>query len=399
MTKLPAPRAARELLTASDIVRRRLHGLGLDSPRFEHPAEVVRALGAMQSQDHGSAKWSVAQRTRRPSQEDFDSAFAAGEILRTHILRPTWHFVVPEDIRWMQMLTAPRVKPTLLGYCRRSGLDQTLLDQCSFLVAETLADGTHLTRKELGAVFARAGIMLTAQATGFALMHAELDCLICSGAMKGPWHTYALLELRAPAAATLDRNEALGELTRRYFTGHGPATVKDFVWWSSLTTADAKRGLDVARNALDRAEVDGEMYWFREPSSRGSEHAARTGDGHRKPGTRSQKRATAHLLQSFDELIVGYAESKYLLDPSGVARASRADQGIYAPSVIFNGRLAGSWKRSVEDEEVTIELSLYRRLSGREVAALQEAAQTYATFLGASAASVNAAAGHDELKR
>jgi hypothetical protein len=267
------------------IARWRMHNLRLSGASLESPEEVVHRPGAVQSQDYGPAKWSVAERTTGVSDAAMDLALADGTILRTHVLRPTWHFVLPLDIGWMLELTAPRVRALTGYYYRQLGLDDSVLDRCNALLASALQGGGQPSRKELRAILGNAGVVLDASRFSFVLMNAELRGIICSGALKGKQHTYALLEEPAPRARSLTKEEALAELTLRYFTSHGPATLKDFRWWSSLLAADIRKGLEMVGSHLEHEVVDGLGYWFVTSSP-----------------TPKAARPTVQLLQGYDPL-------------------------------------------------------------------------------------------------
>ncbi|MBA2457948.1 MAG: winged helix DNA-binding domain-containing protein, partial [Gemmatimonadales bacterium] len=223
-----------------DLLRQRLYTQRLSGPPLERPEDVVRLLGAVQSQDYPGAKWSLGQRVRNGTDAAVDEAFSSGRILRTHILRPTWHFVAPDDIRWMLQLSAPRVQALNAHRYRQLELDQALLRRSAALFARALESGNHLTRTELAAVLSRGRIAAAGARLAHAVMHAELEGVICSGALRGKRHTYALLEERASLARILARDEAVAELTHRFFSGHGPATPAHCAWWSGLRAADVR---------------------------------------------------------------------------------------------------------------------------------------------------------------
>ena len=253
-------------MTALDIAQQRLHNQRLVGAPFARPDEVVRWLGAVQAQEYPGAAWGIAQRTSGLSQPAIDQAFADGTILRTHAMRPTWHFVTPADIRWILALTTPRVHALNASYYRKLELDGSVLARSATVLTNALQGGRHLTRSELTTALEQAGIIRPTDdrlRLTYLVMHAELEGLICSGAMRGKQHTYALLDERVPATRTLEREEALAELTRRYFSSHGPATIKDFAWWSGLSTSDVKVGLELNTSQLETARVDGQAYWFR----------------------------------------------------------------------------------------------------------------------------------------
>ncbi|MEV0460937.1 winged helix DNA-binding domain-containing protein [Catellatospora methionotrophica] len=343
----------------------RMRNLGLHAATDATPQGVVGRLGAVQSQDYGPATWSVGERISGAREDLVYGAFADGALLRTHVLRPTWHFVTPDDICWMLALTGPRVHQLNAYYYRQLGLDEQLRGRCSGLLSEALA-GTQLTRKELTALFQAAGIGTEGFRMAYILMHAELEGLICSGAMKGKQHTYALLADRAPQARTLEPDEALAELTLRYFSSHGPATVKDFRWWSSLTQAEIRRGIGLVGDRLDSLTVDGLTYWFAgEP-----------------PRTPAPDGPVAHLLQGYDEYLVGYTESKHLLDLGGVGDGQRWDRPVFNGVLIIDSQVAGHWKRTVGRTGVAIEILVYAPLDPGRSAAVQAAADHHGRFLG-----------------
>jgi hypothetical protein len=342
-----------------------MHSQRLSGRPFGTPAQAVQWFGAIQSQDYGPAKWSVGERVGRVRDRDLDRAFDDGEILRTHVLRPTWHFVVPADIRWMLDLSAPKVHALNAYYYRQLGLDDAALKESEALLVAALRGGNRLTRKELAAMFSRADIATAGFRLAYILMSAELNGVICSGGLSGKQQTYALLDDRAPQTVRLTRDEALAELTLRYFTSHGPATAKDFSWWSSLTLTDIRRGLALVGEKLESDVVDGIPFWFA---------ASAPGAGEPSP--------TVHLLQAYDECTVGYSESKYLLDISGTARAQPPAQGVFNHVILLDSQLVGRWKRTIKKDAVTIEAALFTPFNDAQTEALQVAADKHGAFLG-----------------
>ena len=272
-----------------EVAHRRLHNQHLSGPPLPDPAAVVRHLGASQAQEYAMAKWSLGQRSAGADDAAVQAALDAGTILRTHALRPTWHFVAPEDVRWIQALTGPRVRQISRYYERRSGIDDDLVARATAVMAGALRGGNHLTRPSCRTRWRVAGIEATGNRLAYLVMAAELAAVIVNGVLRGKQHTYALLDERVPPTPALDPDEALAELTRRYFTSHGPATVKDFAWWSSLTLTQIRRGLALVGDALVSDEVDGRTYWFAPAAAP-------------PPGPV----ATAHVLQGYDEYGVAY---------------------------------------------------------------------------------------------
>jgi hypothetical protein len=352
-------------MKSRDIVRQRMYNQHLWGAPLESPQVVVKWLVAVQSQEYPVAKWSVAQRADGVTEAAMERAFADGAILRTHILRPTWHFVSPEDIRWMLRLTAPRVHTLNAHYYRNWELDDKLFARANALIVKALRDCGPLTRKELAATLDRAGISASGPRLGYILMQAELEALVCSGARQGKQQTYALLDDRAPQAESLDRDEAVAELTGRYFTSHGPATLKDYLWWSSLTAADGRTGLDAVRSKLEHEVVDGRTYWFA-ASSPGAKAALKVID----------------LVQGYDECIVSYSESKDVLFGLLAVDAIPDGSVAFTHAVLLNGQLIGHWRPVHERHSVVVKTFLHRPLDRLEARALDAAVERYGRFMG-----------------
>ena len=255
-------------MNQSDIPHLRLRNQRLSGAALSAPEEVVGWLGAVQAQDYAGAKWALRLRMRSGTGDQTDQALAQGSILRTHLLRPTWHFVTPADIRWLLALTAPRIQAGNATMYRQQGLDAAILQRSQTVLGKALEGGNQLTRAELRLALENAGIV-----TGeglrlvYILMCAELVGVLCSGGRRGKQFTYALLDERVPPVRVLARPEALVELTWRYFQSRGPATLHDYAKWSGLTLADARSGLEEVKDRLVQAEVDGQVYWLPESNA------------------------------------------------------------------------------------------------------------------------------------
>lgn len=347
-------------LDARQLTRWRLRSLGLSGPPRSRPVDVAAHLLAVQSQDHGPSCWAIGQRTRRPAAADVDRAFERGELLRVHVLRPTWHTVAADDVRWLVALTAPRVHLINAGPHREEGLLPELLGRAVNVVSAALADGRPRTRPEVGALLADAGIEASTRRLSYVMMHLELVGLVCSGPLRGVHHTYALVADRAPGARDLDREEALAELARRYATSHGPVTPHDLATWSSLTLEDARRGLDAA--ALTEVDVEGVAHWH--PPSQSLPRASST------PRWR--------LLQLYDELVVGYRHSGHVLGSEArmLAQKRAEPQAI----VMRDEQVVGRWRRTlVGVDGVRVEVLLR---GAPPEPGLTEAVAAHAAFLG-----------------
>src|SRR2546425_5265540 len=347
-----------------DITRRRLHNQHITRRTLETPQALVEWLGAVQAQDFAAAKWALGLRLHGVTDDNIEQAFTDGAILRTHVMRPTWHFVSPADIRWLLALTAPRVRAASAYYNRKLDLDDVVFRCTHAVLANALQGGKQLTRDELASALQQAGIATDGeQRVTHIVMRAELDGVICSGARRGKQFTYALLAERAPQARTLDRDEALAELTMRYFTSHGPATIQDFVWWSGLTVADARAGLAMVTSCLLHETIGGQTYWF-PPSTPPAQDLA----------------PMAYLLPNYDEYTVGYTDRSAIFD---ALHTNKLDprSGLLTNTMVLDGQVVGTWKRTLKKNAVIIEANPFTPLSNTETRAFAASANRFGAFL------------------
>jgi hypothetical protein len=348
---------------AMDVLRQRLRTQRLVGPPFARPEDALDWLVAVQSQDYAGAKWAIAQRTSTATSAALDRLFDAGTILRTHVMRPTWHFVRPADIRWLLALTAPRVRAILAHDDAALELSPAVRARCSGLLERALRDGQSLTRAEITALLGKQGIRCEGRRLAHLLAHLELDALICSGPRRGKQFTYALLEERAGPAKALPRDEALTLLVRRFFTGHGPATVRDCAWWSGLRMADVKVGIEAARPRLEQVAVDGTTHWFAE-------------------WTEGRSRSPlAHLLPNYDEYLIAYVDRGALVDPGLGPKAD--PRLVFSNVVMVDGRAVGTWRRGAGKDVARVETLLRRALDRTREDAVHAAVRRYGRFMGA----------------
>jgi hypothetical protein len=353
------------------IAHHRLRNQRLTGPPFSTPEDVVRWLTAVQSQDYGGAKWAIGQRVDGVDEGQIDALFNQGKILRTHVMRPTWHFVMPADIRWMLKLTAPRVNTASAYYYRKLELNDVVFRRSNAAITKALRDGKQLTRAELATALKRAGVDANGLRLAYLMLRAELDAVICSGALRGKQFTYALLDERVRKCGTLERDEALAELTRRYFTSHGPALMRDFAWWSGLTMTDVKAGIDMTSPQLDHETLDGKTYWFGELGT-----------------TAKTKPAAIHLLPNYDEYLIAYKDRSASFDSSLQKQLSPNNNLLNANIVVLNGRVIGGWRRTIEKKEVTVNAYFLFKPNQAVKGALRLAAERYGQFTGKSASLV-----------
>jgi hypothetical protein len=354
-------------MNTSEVARLRLHNQGIASPQPENPSDVVRRLGAMQAQDYLGSLWALGLRVKQAREAEVERAVEERSIVRTWPLRGTLHFVAAEDVRWMLALSCGRTVARAAGRYRQLGLDEATFAKSMRVLARALEGGRRSTRAELAAALERRGVATGGQRLIHILNRSSLEGLTCYAARRGKQFTFALLDEWVPQGRHLPREEALAELAARYFASRGPATLQDFVWWSGMTTADARAGLEAAKHRLRREALDGQTYWLSssEPASKDATQAA-------------------HLLPAFDEYAVAYKDRAAVLHPSH-ARRPDAATAILNPTVVVDGRAVGTWKRTLKSGSVLIETSLWATLKRAERRAVEAAAQRYGEFLGVTA--------------
>ena len=351
--------------TSSELLSERLRNQHLTRPERQKPAQVVAWFGAMQAQDFPAAKWAVGLRSPGSNSTDIEQAFNDGAILRTHLLRPTWHFVTPADIRWMLALSAPRVHAANAYYYKQSGLDAKMFARGCAMMHRVLDDGEPMTRAELAVALRRAKVPADGLKLAYIMMHAELEGVITSGPRRGKQFTYALLDQRAPAAKPLDRRDAIAELAKRYFVSHGPATVRDFVWWSGLTVKEAELGIEAVKPKLQQEAIDGRTHWSAK---------ARV--------TAASKGCSGLLLPNYDEYLIAYKDRGAVVEDARAANIVARSGGAYPHHLVIDGRLVGSWARTLKENSVVIEVAPYRKLTPAQTRAVMSAADCYGDFLG-----------------
>jgi hypothetical protein len=328
---------------------------GLKPVTYDTPEAVVRALGAVQAQDYLGAAWALALRAKGLTLTGVDRALAEGRIIRTHVLRPTWHFVAPEDLRWMLALTGPRVRRLMRTYDARLELDAKVYAKARRAMTRALEREGAMTRAQLATVFYKAGIPASGQRLAHLMMDAELDALVCSGPKRGAQMTYVLVDAHVRPVETVSRDDALALLAARYFRGHAPATLHDFAWWSGLTLGDARRGVE--------AVSAGDLLLASPPTM--------------------DRVAGAHfLLPNYDEYFIAYRHRDAVLDRTRARNVGVWTTAEYPHQIVLHGRVAGSWRREVSAARATITLKFHAPPAAAELRALEKAAARFGRFLG-----------------
>ena len=340
--------------------RLRLHAQGIDGTRFESAETVVRTLGAVQAQDYYGGLWAVGLRTTGSLQSDVEHALASGAIVRTWPMRGTLHFVPAEDARWMLELMTPRVIQSSAARYRELELDERVFAKSAETIVQKLEGGRQLTRPDFYKVLENAGIS-TAQNRGLHILgHLAQKRLICFGPRAGKQQTLVLFEEWLPSAKALGTEESLAGLVRRYFIGHGPATLHDLAWWSGLTLTEVKKGLALVERELERVTIDDREYWMA-------------------PGAAAPRAsAAAHLLPIYDEFTVAYRDRTAAVDPS---RARETVTGLSA-AIVLGAQIAGTWTRELKKDRVVLSLRTFETLSEAQRRKIAQAARRFGDFLG-----------------
>lgn len=354
---------------AVDLARQRLRQQAITDPRFAAPADVVRWFGAMQAQDYLGALWAVGLRMQAATEAMVEAAIADRSIVRTWPMRGTLHFVAAEDVRWMQGLLTPRVIARDRARIERDfGLDAATLKCCRRIVGKALAAGTPMTRSALYAALDAGGIASAGQRGLHVTGRLAHEGLLCLGPRAGKQPTFVLLDAWLPATPHKAHDEALAELARRYFGSHGPATAQDFAWWSGLTVKDAQAGIALAQAHLASDSIDGATYWW---SSDALQPAAAN---------------SVHLLPPFDEYLVAYKNRSAALDAAH-GRQVIGINGLVNASIVVDGRVVGTWKRSVGKDAVMLTPTFLMpaglaSIKRSGAAAVKREARRYGSFLG-----------------
>ncbi len=319
---------------------------------------------AVQAENPSQAAWAVASRTHHRDATDLEALLDQGSVVRTHVLRPTWHFVAAEDIGWLLELTAPRIRPLVARQLNDThGLAGDGLDRVTSVLLQALSEQPNQTREQLADCLRGHGVELSGQMLMLLLALLELDRLVCSGRRLEGAHTYAVFADRVPSSRRLDRDEALAELALRYFTGHGPATERDLSYWATLTLGDVRRGLTQVRDRLASFDHDGRTFW----------HAP----GDLPPVKRGAP--TGHLLQILDEVYRGYQDSRMVLDSQGIVPTGRETAIGMA---LVDAQMVARMKRTIGRRAV-FEITPYNgTLKPSNRSAVEQAAARYADFLG-----------------
>jgi hypothetical protein len=354
-------------MTILDIAHYRLFNQRISKTQFEQPSQVVSWLGAVQAQDYAGAKWSIGLRLPESTDTSIEQAVAAKTIIRTWPMRGTLHFVAAADVHWMLALLTPRVIANSSRRHQQLELDEATFARSQELFAKALQGGRQLTRDEMYQLLERANISTAGQRGYHILWRSAQEGLICFGPPSGKQQTFTLLDEWAPRTNNLTRDEALAELARRYFTSRGPTTLADFGWWSGLTASDARAGLEMVKAQLRPETINGQTYWMSPDGPATANNA---------PGV--------YLLPGFDEYLLGYTDRTAVLEAIHAPQIHPGSNGMFSPTLVIEGRIAGTWKRTFKKNSVAIAVAPFAPLSQAQSRAVTVAAERYSRFVGMS---------------
>ncbi len=346
-----------------DISLLRLINQQIVESKFKTAKEVVGWMGALQAQDFNMVKWAVGVRLPNSTNKLIETAIDHGQIIRTHLLRPTWHLVSADDIHWMLDLTAPHIKASMRFRDHDLELTDAVFRKSNAIFEKSLQGGVQLSREELIVELEKANIVIDSSRAYHLLMHAELDGVICSGEIRNDKQTYALLSDRAPRIKTLSRDEALSQLALTYFTSHAPATLQDFVWWSGLSVTESKHALEMVKSKFVSEIIGKQTYWFTDSFS-----------------TFLSENHSAYLLPAFDEFLISYKDRTASL-PSDNHNKAVFSNGIFKPIIVMNSRVIGIWRRIIKRDKIIIVVEPFQLLNKSTKNLIGEAAVPFENFM------------------
>lgn len=314
----------------------------LSGAEYSRPGDLLEWMGAMQAQDYRMAKWAVGIRLKEGTLEAVDRALQTGEIVRTHVMRPTWHFVAGKDIRWMLKLSSQRVRKAVDSWTKGSGADipESLYTKCNDWIGKMLSGRQCMTKEEIETELERQGIVTAEERVRRYLLRAETEGIVCSGGDKNGKPTYALLDEQVPQADDRCREEMLAELARRYFRSHSPASIQDFCWWSGLPVTEAREAVESIRGELIREVWEDREGWIYRSSGE------------------CRKSKVVHLLPAYDEYLIGYKNRSEVLDEKYYPKAFNR-WGIFYPVVLYQGHIVGNWSKTEKGNRKSIRISCF----------------------------------------
>lgn len=342
-----------------EIARIRLNSQRLIGNESKSPEELVSWFGAMQAQDYPMSRFAVGMRSQTESDTEIERAIDDGRIIRTHVLRPTWHLVTAEDAGWMLDLSAANIHRQMNSSSRALGLTEGVFRKSVYELESMLAEGA-MTREQIYERWNASGLGTGTMRGVHMLMYAEVNKVICNGPRISGQPTYALFSARIPKSTTKDRETSLHDLALKYFKSHGPATIRDFAWWSGMSLTDCKKAIELASNELNQMKFSEELYYTVESDSVDGDSIL--------------------LLPSFDEFLIAYKDRSPSIE-NEFTSAAFTRNGIFNPIVVVNGRVVGVWKRTVKSDKVLVDVAYFYKIAATQRQQVQNRAEQYAAFI------------------
>lgn len=347
-------------MTASVISKHRLFNQHIHGTIFNSVKEIVHWMGAIQAQDYAMAKYAIGVRLKNATDQIVEEAINKAIIIRTHVLRPTWHFVAADDIRWMLELSAKNLNKALSSNNKRLELDDKTFKKSNTIIEKLLRNGKHLTRKEIMAALEKKGIKTNDLRAAHIMFRAETDLVVCNGLKKEKQFTYALFDERVRSTKKLLKEEALAELAQRYFFSHGPATLKDFAWWSGLSLADARDGLELVKSKLLNEKIGDAIFRFPDNKFK-------------------KKNSEVVFLPSYDEFLISYKSREISLNLQHASRTF-TNNGIFNPIMVHNSKVIGTWKPQLK-KEIVVRGNFFIKPTGKQKQLCIKAAKEFGKFM------------------
>jgi len=329
---------------------------------FSDPSELLLYMGALQAQDFPMSKWAAGIRLLSATEASVEEAVDNGSIIRTHVLRPTWHLVAAENVWWMLELTAPHIKNSMASRNRQLGLTEEVTRKCYSLIGKLLTDNDSVERNEITLALEKIGIYNDDNRVAHILLLAELDGLMGSGKLHNGKHTYRLLEKIIPRSSSLPRDIAVAKLAVIYFSSRGPATAEDFAWWSGLPAKDVRRAISLIEKDFLHEKIDSLIYWFKDT------------------GQNTPPGSELLLLPAFDEMVISYKDRSALIQKQKMTEVI-SKNGMFWPVILYRGFIAGLWKRTIKNNTVLIEGNFFRKPAKGMIKLFMQQAKTFGDFL------------------
>lgn len=342
----------------------RLLNQQLSAPQFRQPKDLVSWMGAIQAQDYTMVRWAVGMRLKSPSLQMVEKALHQGEILRIHVMRPTWHLVAAEDIRWMLKLSAQRIKSANDSFAKGHELEITedTFTKSNLLLENILCGKKSMTKQEIAEQFEHSGLPATNYHISRFMARAETEGILCSGECRGRLHTYALLEERVPPMPDPTKDEALARLARSYFRSHAPATLQDFIWWSGLPITEARQAIYLIESEMTSEQWKDQTWYI-----------------HNTCRTRGKTSGSLFLLPPYDEYLIGYKDRTDVLPREYYSKAF-TNNGLFYPVIVHDGQVIGNWDRTIKKKGSYPQHSYFRHETCVDEEVLNQAKREYMQF-------------------